>query len=81
MDHEGYTGRSTEERWGCIASTLIGTPIFLFLLVADAIGDCAPGTSCQKGFLTQVLLPSFTIAALVGLMVWWAIKVARRRGR
>ena len=78
MSEGGYKGGSTVEgRWGCIASAALGVPVFLFLLVADALGGCAPDTACEKGFLTQVLLPSVVIAIGVGLLVRWAIKTAR----
>ncbi|GAA4778907.1 hypothetical protein GCM10023219_28720 [Stakelama sediminis] len=50
----------------------------MFLLLADALGDCAPDTACKKGFLTQVLLPSAVIAIGVGLLVRWAVKTARQ---
>ena len=79
MSESGYIGGSTiEGRWGCIASAVLGVPIFLFLLIVDALGDCAPDTACKKGFLTQVLLPSVVIAIGVGLLVRWAIKAASR---
>jgi len=78
MTEGKYTGGTTVAgRWGCIAAALLGVPIFLLLLVADALGDCAPGTTCQKGFVTQVLLPSAAIAICVGLLVRWAVKTAK----
>ena len=71
-------GATVEGRWGCIASALVGVPVFVFLLLADALGDCAPDTACKKGFLTQVLLPTAVIAIGVGLLVRWAVKAAKR---
>jgi len=56
----------------------LGVPVFMFLLLADALGDCAPDTACKKGFLTQVLLPSVIIAIGGGLIGRWAIKAAKR---
>ncbi|NML07460.1 hypothetical protein [Sphingomonas sp. G-3-2-10] len=80
MGEGGYNGGLTVEgRWGCIAAASLGVPAFMFLLLADALGDCAPGTACKKGFLTQVALPSATIAIGAGLLVYWAIKIARRK--
>lgn len=79
MSEGGYNGGTTVEgRWGCIASALLGVPVFMFLLLVDALGDCAPDTACKKGFLTQVLLPATVIAIGVGLLVRWAIKTARQ---
>lgn len=79
MSEGGYKGGATVEgRWGCIASAFFGVPVFLFLLLVDALGDCAPDTVCKKGFLTQVLLPTAAVAVGVGLLVRWAVKAARR---
>ncbi|SKB84010.1 hypothetical protein SAMN06295937_102238 [Sphingopyxis flava] len=79
MSDGGYKGGATVEgRWGCIASAILGVPVFMFLLLADALGDCAPDTTCKKGFLTQVLLPTAIVAIGVGLLVRWAVKAAKR---
>lgn len=79
MSDGGYKDWATVEgRWGCIASAVSGVPVFMFLLLADALGDCAPDTACKKGFLTQVLLPASVIAIGVGLVVRWAVKAAKR---
>lgn len=79
MSDGGYKGGATVEgRWGCIASAILGVPAFMFLLIADALGDCAPDTACKKGFLTQVLLPTAIVAIGVGLLVRWAVKAAQR---
>lgn len=79
MTDGGYNGGATiEGRWGCIASAALGVPVFVFLLLVDALGDCAPDTACKKGFLAPVLLPSAVIAIGVGLLVRCAVKTARR---
>jgi len=79
MSDGGYNGGATPEgRWGCVASAVLGVPVFMFLLIVDALGDCVPDTACKKGFLTQVLLHSAVIAVGVGLLVCWAVKTARR---
>lgn len=79
MSEGGYKGGATvESRWGCIASAVVGALAFMFLLLADALGDCAPDTACKKGFLTQVLLPTVVIAIGVGLLVRGVVKTARR---
>ena len=79
MSEGGYKGGATVEgRLGCIASAVLGVPVFMFLLLVDALGDCAPDTACKKGFLTQVLLPTAVSAIGVGLLVRWVVKAARR---
>lgn len=79
MSEGGYEGGTTvESRWGCIASAVLGIPIFMFLLLGDALGDCVPDTTCKKGFLTKVLLPTAVVAVSAGLLVRWAVKKARR---
>ena len=79
MSEGGYKGGTTVEgRWGCIASAILGIPIFMFLLLVDALGDCVPDTMCKKGFLTQVLLPTAVVAVSAGFLVRWAVKKARR---
>ncbi|PHQ64318.1 MAG: hypothetical protein COC10_01565 [Sphingobium sp.] len=82
MSEGDYRGGSTVGgRWGCIASVILGVPVFLFLLIVDAMGDCVPDTACRKGFLTQVLLPSMIVALCVGLLVRWAVGAARDADR
>jgi hypothetical protein len=79
MSEGGYRGGATVEgRWGCTASAVLGVPVFMFLLLVEALGDCAPDTACKKGFLIQVLLPTVVIAVGAGLLVRWAVKAARR---
>ena len=79
MSDGGYKGGATVEgRWGCIASAILGVPVFIFLLLADALGDCAPDTACKKGFLTQVLLPTAIVTIGVGLLVRCVVKAAKR---
>lgn len=79
MSEDGYKGGTTVEgRWGCIASAILGIPVFVFLLLVDALGDCVPDMTCKKGFLTQVLLPTAVVAIAAGLLVRWALKTARR---
>jgi len=79
MRDGGYKGGTTVEgRWGCIASAVLGVPVFMFLLLANTLGDCLPDIACKKGFLTQVLLPTAVIAIGVGLLVRWAVKAATR---
>ena len=75
----GYKGGPTVEgRWGCVASAVVGVPVFVFLLLADALGDCMPDNACNKGFLIQVLLPSVVVAIAVGLLIRWAVKAIRK---
>lgn len=82
MNDDGYRGGpATESKWGCVVAGLIGIPIFIVLLLNDALGDCVPDTECKKGFLTQVLLPSAVITVGLFLLARWAIRTARENNR
>lgn len=75
----GYKGgTSAASKWGCFTSALVAAPLFAFLLIGDALGDCVPDTPCKHGFLSQVLVPTLAVAAVVGFAVWAAVKAARR---
>jgi hypothetical protein len=74
MAGEGYDDGSTRGgKWGCAVAAVVGTPIFAFLLLVDALGDCAPDTACHKGFLVHVLLPTVAIAGGLGLIVRYCV--------
>lgn len=63
MDEDEYEGDSSPARvCGCFSSAVIGVPVFLFLFLADALGDCVPDLPCKKSFFSEVLLPSGGIA-------------------
>ena len=80
MAGESYDGGFTRGgRWGCAGAAIVGTPIFATLLLADALGDCDPGTACQHGFLVHVLLPSAAIGGAVGLIVRFLVNRLSRR--
>lgn len=75
MVGDGYRGGPTRNaKVGCLAGSLIGIPTGLFLLLVDALGDCAPDSPCRKGFLLHVLVPSSGIAVVVGVVAWWIAK-------
>ena len=61
-------------KWGCLNAFLVGIPVFAYLLLVDALGDCSPDVVCRKGFLPYVLLPSAVIAAIVGGLSYWLVK-------
>jgi hypothetical protein len=75
----GYRGISPGSRWGFLAATLIGAPLFLFLMTMDALGDCAPDTNCMHGFFPIVLLPTLLVTIPIFLGVRYAINRASRR--
>jgi hypothetical protein len=82
MNDGGYdSSRTAEARWGCIASAMLGVPVFMFLLVVDALGDCVPDTACKKGFLTQVFIPTVLVTLGIGLLLRWAVKTAKENRR
>jgi len=66
---DGYQGLSKADKWGCSIAGVIGFPLFMFLLVGDALGDCEPGPGCRHGFWLMVALPSFVITELIFWMV------------
>ena len=79
MSDSGYSGQTAETKWGCAASAIVGAPLFAFLLLADALGDCVPDTDCKHGFFSQVLMPSVVIATSMGFLVWTAVRIIRVR--
>lgn len=68
------SGGRHARRMGCAAAAVFGLPVFIFLLLNDALGDCAPDTICRKGFLPMVLIPSVVIASIMGLTVGFLVK-------
>jgi len=81
MSKDGYQGGTTPgSRWGCAAVTLFGFPIFFFLLIGDALGDCIPGEPCHKGFLAYVVLPTAIVALVAGLGVRAIVNRSKRNG-
>ena len=77
---EGYDGgRSVGGRWGCAVATIIGLPIFAFLLIGDALGDCIPDAECHKGFWQFVVLPTAIVMAIVGFGVRFIVNAIARR--
>lgn len=73
-------GFSTGGRWGCAVAALLGSPLFLILMTADALGDCVPDTPCRKGFWLYVALPSVIVTLVVWLVVRAIVNHARRDG-
>ena len=82
MDDGGYQGGNTRGgKWGCAVAGLVGLPIFILLVLADALGDCAPDTPCHHGFWTMVVLPTLLAAVPVGLLVRWLVNRLSRNDR
>lgn len=80
MAGDGYKGGlSPEGKFGCLIGSLIGVPTGIYLLFADALGDCVSDGPCRHGFLLNVLLPSVGIAVVIGLAAWWIAKTYRRK--
>lgn len=57
---------------------MVGAPLFWFLILVDALGDCVPDTDCRKGFLRYVALPTLVVILIVGFGVRAAINRFRR---
>lgn len=78
---DGYKNPATiGGKVGCAAAALVGIPIFVFLLLAAALGDCVQGEPCHTQSMLFVFLVPAAMAAMVGLAVRWLInRVAARR--
>ncbi|GAA4009043.1 hypothetical protein GCM10022280_02300 [Sphingomonas swuensis] len=74
--YEGGLDRA--DRWGCGVAMVVGVPLFAFLVLLDALGDCAPDAACRRGFLLMVLVPTLLIAGAAGLGIRHLIR--RREG-
>lgn len=83
MSNERYKGGgpTVEGIWACIAGALVGTPVFMFLLLAHTLGDCMPDEDCKPSALIYVVLPSLMAGFAAALTTWWAVKMIRRNGR
>ena len=79
MSDNNYDDGSTPDRkWGYLTFAIVSIPVFCFLLLKEALGDCAPDRVCEKGFVTQVFLPSVLIGAAAGLIIYGLIKLANK---
>ena len=54
-------------------AALVGAPLFFFLMLADALDDCAPDVTCHKGFWLIVVLPTVLVAVPIGLGTRWLV--------
>lgn len=68
-DNRYRGGRTAEGRWGCAAAFVAAFPVFIYLLLAETLGDCAPDVACRKSFLFYVLLPTAFVAFAAGMIV------------
>jgi len=66
--------------WGCAAAALIGAPLFMFLLIVNTLGDCAPGEQCHPSALLHVVIPTAIVALVVGLGVREVVNRLRNGG-
>lgn len=81
MSDDGYQGGATVgDRVGCAIAAILGLPLFFFLLIGDALGDCAPDVPCRKGFLLYFALPTAIISLAVGLGVRALVNRWKRNG-
>lgn len=68
-------------KWGCLAAAVVAAPLFLILIIIDALGDCEAGTDCHKGFLRYVALPTLIVGLAIGLGVRGAVNWLKRNDR
>jgi len=81
MSEEGYQGGTTRGgRWGCADAAFLGFPLFFFLLIGDALGDCVPDTECHKDFPPYVALPTAIFALVVGFGIRAVVNRWRQNG-
>lgn len=75
------SGVTTGGKWGCALSAVVGFPLIGLVVLASALGDCVPDTSCNRGLAWWLLVPAVMIAMAVGFgaraLVNWL--VSRRR--
>jgi hypothetical protein len=64
--------------WACIAGGLVGTPLFLFLLLVNTLGNYGDGE--RPSILFNALLPSLGVGFGAGSVVWLLVKLLRRYG-
>jgi hypothetical protein len=70
MTGSGYQGGTTTGgKWGCAFAALVGVPLFSFLIIVQALGDCSPDVEYHSGFWAYVVLPTIAAALPVGLAV------------
>ena len=78
MSSDQYKGLAKSEKFGCVAGGCIGVCTFLLLFGIDAIGDCAPDTSCTKNLWLNVLIPSIVITVLTYFLMRWVVNARSR---
>lgn len=76
-DSEYRGGLEAPDVWGCVVASLVGLPIFGYLTLIDALGDCASGTDCHKGFWSNVGLPTAGVVIALFLSVRCLAKTLR----
>ena len=77
-DSEYRGGLDPASIWGCAVAVAVGFPILAYLTLVDALGDCAAGTDCHKGFWGNVGLPTAGVVIVVFLTVRWLAKTFQR---
>lgn len=76
--NEGYTGggHTVGGIAGCVAGTIVALPLFGFIFVSLALGDCPVGADCWSGW---VMLPTAgMIVVAVGFSVAATVNAAAR---
>lgn len=77
-DSEYRGGTTAGSKWGCAVAALLGAPLFFFLVLVEALGDCVPDTDCKKGFLAFVLVPTVVVSGALFLIVRAIVNRVRR---
>lgn len=79
MSDSKYQGGTTAgSNWGCAVAAVIGVPLFCFLTLVDALGDCVPDSDCKKGFLPFVIVPTVVAAVVLFFVARLIVNKMRR---
>src|SRR4051812_23372597 len=54
-DSRYRSGRTAGDKWGCGLAAIVACPLFFFLVLVQALGDCVPDLPCHKSFWLMVV--------------------------
>ena len=79
-DSRYRSGRTAGDKWGCGLAAIVACPLFFFLVLVQALGDCVPDLPCHKSFWLMVVSPTVLVGTAVGLGVRWLANRLLRNG-
>ena len=80
MDNDRYLGEDGTGPFlgGCLAAALVGVPLFGFVFLASALGDCIPDAPCNHDLNLWLLGGAILITAATGKVVSAIVRAVRR---